>query len=70
MSAHEQLGFQFDGADPAPPPKERPIPKAAHLPGVGKVRVLSYAGNDRFHVLDRTDTQRFVHRDRLTFLKG
>lgn len=44
------------------------IPKRAHLPGIGHVRVLDYHGNGNFMVLDRKDTKRFVHRDRLRFL--
>lgn len=45
------------------------IPKKAHLPGIGHVRVLDYHGEGRFMVLDKRDTKRLVHRDRLTFLK-
>ncbi len=44
-----------------------PLPRWAILPGVGRVRVLSYDGNGMFTVLDSRDTRRFVHRDRLIF---
>ena len=45
------------------------IPKKAHLPGIGHVRVTDYHGDGRFMVVDRKDNKRLVHRDRLTFLK-
>lgn len=44
------------------------IPKKAHLPGIGHVQVLDYAGKGYFNVLDKRDTRRYVHRDRLKFL--
>lgn len=45
------------------------IPKKAHLPGIGHVQVMNYEGKGYFTVLDKKDTRRYVHRDRLTFLK-
>lgn len=45
------------------------LPTHAYLPNIGRVRVLSYVAPDRFRVLDRTDTTRLVHRDRLTFTR-
>lgn len=45
------------------------LPVWARLPGIGRVRVLDYAGDGRFRVLDRTDTVRLVPRERLTFTK-
>lgn len=68
MSAEEQLGLQFANDQPGKE-KPRPIPTKAHIEGIGHVRVLGYEGNNRFSVLDRTDTKRFVHRDRLSFRK-
>lgn len=46
------------------------LPKRALLPGIGHVQVLGYHGKGHFMVLDQTDTRRFVHRDRLQFLRG
>lgn len=45
------------------------LPKRALLPGIGHVQVLGYHRNGYFHVLDGRDERRYVHRDRLTFLK-
>lgn len=53
--------------NPDPPPNK--LPKHAMLGTLGKVRVLEYHGNNYFTVLDRTDTRRYVHRDRLIFTK-
>lgn len=47
-----------------------PLPRWARLPGIGRVRVLEYAGDGRFRVLDKRDEVRLVHRDRLTFTRG
>lgn len=43
------------------------MPTHAHLPRIGRVRVLEYWGNGYFFVLDQRDVRRFVHRRRLLF---
>jgi len=48
----------------------RKFPTHAVIKGIGRVRVTDYHGRGYFSVLDNRDTQRFVHRDRLTFVKG
>lgn len=45
------------------------LPAHAYLPGIGRVQIIGYPFKDYFRVLDRTDTTRLVHRDRLTFTK-
>lgn len=45
-----------------------PLPRHAVLNGIGRCRVLHYDGKGFFTLLDGRDTQRFVHRDNITFL--
>lgn len=45
------------------------IPRVAHIRGIGRVRVLGYHGNNQFRVLDSSDSERIVHRNKLTFIK-
>lgn len=47
----------------------RPLPLKGYVRGIGKVRILRYAGNDRFYVLDPKDEVRLLHRDRIIFTK-
>lgn len=44
------------------------LPRHAIHASHGKVRILEYHGENRFTVLDRTDTRRIAHRDQLTFV--
>lgn len=46
-----------------------PLPRWGVVPGIGKVRILEYAGNGKWVVLDNKDTRRFVDKSRLTFTK-
>lgn len=46
------------------------IPKRGYIKGIGQVRVMHYHGNGHFMVLDRSDTKRLVHRDKITFSKA
>lgn len=41
-----------------------------HVKGIGRVTVMHHHGNGNFMVLDRTDTKRLIHRDRITFAKA
>lgn len=45
------------------------IPREAFVPKFGRVRVLSYNGNDLFWVLTNRDEKRLFHRDELRFRK-
>lgn len=45
-------------------------PRYAQVRGVGRVRVVGYHGNGHFMVLDRSDSQRLVHRDQMTFARA
>lgn len=45
------------------------LPTHAILGTIGKVRIKSYDRNGYFHVVDNRDNKRYVHRDRLTFIK-
>lgn len=48
------------------PPK---LPTYAIFGTVGKVRVVAYDRDGRFFVVDSKDERRYVHRDKLRFLK-
>lgn len=56
-----------DDPDTYQPPAE--LPKKAYVKNLGMVRVLEYHRDGYFHVLDRHDTRRLIHRDRLSFRK-
>lgn len=45
------------------------LPTHAMLGSVGRVQILGYHRNGYFHVLDSHDERRYVHRDRLQFLR-
>lgn len=50
--------------------EKQTFPRYAVWPGIGRVRVVEYLGNDYFRVLDKGDHRRRVHRDTLQFLPG
>lgn len=43
------------------------VPRSAFLKGIGKVHVVGYHGDGKFHVIDSSDSGRVVHRDNLNF---
>lgn len=45
------------------------MPKEAYLPGIGRVRITQYLGDDRFRVVDNRDVYRVITRDRLKFTR-
>lgn len=45
------------------------LPKKAYIKNLGMVRVIGYHRDGYFHVVDRNDERRLVHRDRLSFRK-
>jgi len=50
--------------------EKQTFPRYAIWPGIGRVRIIEYLGNDYFRVLDKDDRKRRVHRDSLQFLPG